>query len=396
LEENGFSADLTDSLAKAEVPDITYNDPEIAEHQQTVFTTSPDNPEPRSIFGDPSSGAIEDKQIYLSDSEMQGGDVEEKTMTQVVRSREQNEFFEAKKSERQAVDEQEELLVRDQEYTLLNESSAAVELRDKGMYDKVEMMAGEPDHGAERNFGPDNETTLLNSIDLYSNPIRTSSSVFMENRKLSPNLKKELEEEMTRNAAQNDLAVRGRFVSDEFVAELLQEKNLEAHLRSDYNQWAWPVPLPQKYRRLSKAIRTDGQIVYCILVLIDRQKDIQALLYEEPAVNDRTLFERDHTGHRRSCSREELRRIPQFDDTAAEEFYQKQWNFPPTLYTTGGTPKFDLQHFKMPFDQKCKYVASGTFGSVYKTEIRKEFLRSREESSSVSVVFYRGLTRVSG
>lgn len=178
----------------------------------------------------------------------------------------------------------------------------------------------------------------------------------------------------------------------------LEEENLEAHLRLeyDYRRWLPWWPLSKQHSQLSTAIRNDGKMLYCILILLDRQKDAQALLNMEPAVNDRTLFMLNHTGQRTFCSRDKLKRIIQFNGAVAEEVYRVQWYFPPTLYTeTDEIQKFDLQHFKMPLNQIAKYIGSGAFGSVFGTEMRKEYLRHRKDTDSVSNTSRRCCSRTS-
>lgn len=186
-------------------------------------------------------------------------------------------------------------------------------------------------------------------------------------------------------------------MSDRFVSRILEEEILEAHLRREYKLWSWPWPLPPEHRRLLEAIHAEGQICYCILILIDRPKDIQSLLCAEPAVNDRTLFWRDGTGRRSICSWDELRvNLPQFDDDTIEKFYRTQWHFPPTLCTTDEIPTFDFRHFKMPFDQKADYIGSGSFGTVFGTTIRQEYLQPSKDSNSVSTTTYHRKTIAGG
>jgi hypothetical protein len=211
----------------------------------------------------------------------------------------------------------------------------------------------------------------------------------MDRRNLSSDLKAELEAEMDRNKKRNDLGSRGRFVSNGFLVELLNEKRLNAHLKEVHviHDWFRSFPgvpsLPREFRKLSSTIRSDAPILYCILILVDRPKAIQNFLRSQPAINDRTLFGRDHTGHRTYCSRDELKAIPLFEGFA-EDFYQKQWHFPPMLYTSEGTPKFDLIHFQFPFTDDQQPIGRGGYASVYKTRIGKEYVQSTGDDEAVS------------
>ncbi|KAJ4290525.1 hypothetical protein N0V90_010742 [Kalmusia sp. IMI 367209] len=206
----------------------------------------------------------------------------------------------------------------------------------------------------------------------------------MARHKPGPNLKKELEDEMIRAASHNyiidkqsltGLRERGKYVSNRFVAELLREENLVTHLRQEYKVWRplWPSPLSPKLYQLLAKIRTEGPILYCILILLEREQEIQSFLYSKPAINDKKLFERDRDQPGTFCSREELRKIPQFADFV-EDFYQKQWYFPPRLYSSG-IPLFDLKYFRLPFLEQAIRRGSGGFGEVYGTTIASEYVR---------------------
>ncbi|KAJ4303458.1 hypothetical protein N0V90_002353 [Kalmusia sp. IMI 367209] len=208
----------------------------------------------------------------------------------------------------------------------------------------------------------------------------------MERRHLSSDLKKELEDEMRRTGQSNGLKDHGSFVSDGFLAELLTEDNLKAHIKKEYNVWIW-LAYPDLHRLVS-TIHSDGRKLYSILVLLDRQKDIEKFLYNQPAINDGRLFEKDHTGYRTFCSRDALKEFPQFEDFA-EEFYQKQWYFPPMLYSDGSIPTFDLEHFKLPFNKPAVSLGTGGWGAVLGTTMKREYLRWTESIDPVNIAYKR-------
>jgi hypothetical protein len=216
--------------------------------------------------------------------------------------------------------------------------------------------------------------------------------------KLTPNLKEELENQMREVAKRNGLIdeespeekrQQGKFVSNAFVAELLGEKNLAAHLRKGYDGYfpSWFGQLPSDLQELSKKIRTEGPILYCILILLDREGSMGDLL--ENNLNDKTLFDRDDEKPGIICPIDKLRSIPQLAQFA-DEFYQKQWHFPPRLYQKDQYKsddfkplKFELQSFKFPFTGMDVPLGSGGFGQVYATKISTEYVDYNKTSEKV-------------
>lgn len=206
----------------------------------------------------------------------------------------------------------------------------------------------------------------------------------MMSRRQVFSLKDELEKEMNRAAIHNGLfdpknciskRQQGQFVSNKFVAGLLDEENLAIHLRQKHKIIPWPWPLPPYLSQLSTRIRNECPILYCILVLLDEENQIQDLLKRQPSVDDKMLFDRHGTKPGSFCSLEKLKTIFHHDEFATR-FYEKQWHFPPKLYQSDGIPSFEPEFFKMPFVDGLELLGSGGYGNVYGTMIASEYVQN--------------------
>lgn len=196
-------------------------------------------------------------------------------------------------------------------------------------------------------------------------------------------LKKLLEKQMERAKEQNGLPARGAFITEEFVRELFTLENIKEQLKDDVDTQSYST---YNIRQLAQFIKDKGKKLYAVLILLDQSPLIRPLFERTPQVTDSFLFETPRSGFASlPCPMEKLKSIKHLADIA-DDFYQKQFVFPPSL-TADETQDFHPRFFMFPFSSKPQRLNNGAYGEVYAVNLPKGYLEPHtnitEESTKV-------------
>lgn len=196
----------------------------------------------------------------------------------------------------------------------------------------------------------------------------------MDGKKLTWDFKKELEAHIKEKGENNGLKSRGGFVSEEFLERLFNSENLVKRLDHDFRN--------HKYLDLVSFIRKRAKRVYGILVLIDEPMRIRSLKKRQPSVDDALLFHATGKESRVYCRRETLRKDKDLEDIA-DQFFEMQWIFPPTL-SSEKTLEFDPKLFRFPFNTEPIHKGSGGSGQVHEIKVDETYIVYPKDFNIVS------------
>ncbi|KAH8725182.1 kinase-like domain-containing protein [Phaeosphaeriaceae sp. PMI808] len=184
-------------------------------------------------------------------------------------------------------------------------------------------------------------------------------------------LKKALERQIDLAKEQNTLRGKGGFLTEKFVGELFTVDNIKARLlKRDVD-----TRLHNHYdiAQLASTIKDEGTKLYAILILLEQSHRISPLLKGSPLINDNSLFGARQTGIASStCSLDKLKGFASLKDIA-DEFYEKQWIFPPSLM---GEVTFDFhaKYFRFPFTSEPQKLGGGSYGEVFAVDLPRGYL----------------------
>ena len=187
--------------------------------------------------------------------------------------------------------------------------------------------------------------------------------------------KAQLESEMERATSQNGLKYRGAFVTDQFLKELVTQKNLK-----EYAEWKHasdPLNLKsmdyQRKSQLLDLICISGRKLFAILVLVDQPWHTAKLLLADTKIDDDYLFGPKIGGKMTYCALETFQSITELSPIA-EECYKKQWHFPPRL-SSDDIQSFPANLFMFPFvSVRPEPISHGSFGVVMEAEVAPGYI----------------------
>jgi hypothetical protein len=204
----------------------------------------------------------------------------------------------------------------------------------------------------------------------------------MGTRTRTSDFKRVLTDKMEEMARANTLSHRGAFVTYNFLIELFSKENLIEHLQT-YDC----VNGDSERSQLATAIQSRGLKVFAILLLLDEQWRIRALLSDFSAMNDEEIFDLEVINGQRYWSYCSLEKLKDLADLAeiAEDFYKTQWHFPPRL-SPKQTLRFPANMFMFPYKKvNIDMMGYGSFGMVKKVKIPRGYLSDLDFENQVSL-----------
>jgi hypothetical protein len=184
-------------------------------------------------------------------------------------------------------------------------------------------------------------------------------------------LKTQLLAELKRTNELNHLPHRGAFLTTDRVDEIFSTESLVEQLKDHQDGKHLSV---HARKALAERIKVHHKRLYAILLLMDESSRIHGIPEGEiDLIRDDCLFAPIKSKlTMKSYTQEKLKDLAFFRGIT-DEFYKKQWVFPPTLSTTE-TLEFPPEHFIFPFISDRRWIAGGYHGDVHEVAVLSEFL----------------------
>jgi hypothetical protein len=179
--------------------------------------------------------------------------------------------------------------------------------------------------------------------------------------------------ELRRTNELNHLPHRGAFLTTDRVDEIFSTESLVEQLKDHQDGKHLSI---HARKALAETIKVHHKRLYAILLLMDESSRIHGIPEGEiDLIRDDYLFA-PIKGKltMESYTQEKLEDLAFFRGIT-NEFYKKQWMFPPRFSTTE-TLEFPVEYFIFPFTSNRKSIGGGYHGDVYEVAISSGILHS--------------------